>query len=536
VTPVPNPEKLKLTIDGVIVEVDKGTTVLQAAGGMGIDVPRYCYHPGLTIAGNCRICLVEIEKMPKLATSCTTLAADGMVVRTTGPKVEDGRRAVMEFLLANHPLDCPICDQAGECRLQEYSFQHGSGTSRFEEEKIKGYKNKQVGPHVVLDTERCIVCTRCVRFTQEITGTGELGVFQRGAMSYIDIFPGTQLDNAYSGNTVDICPVGALTLEEFRFKKRVWELRDVSSVCGSCARGCNVHLGTANEKIWRLTPRENQQVNKWWMCDEGRLSYQALDNTPRLKEARMRGEAASHGPAAPAGIPWPRALEVLAGKLKEARPGAVVIMASASLTLEDLYVARLLAGVLNSAEIIVPETTRGVDDNLLIRADKTPNAYGARLLGLKIDAGNRRRAEALTHAATGKVDVLMILGSDALPPGAVEALDAARSNAFIMVFSPFDDAVTRSADLALPGAAYGEFDGTWVNFQGRAQRVRRAVAPPAVALEGWRMLAELMKSMDHPGGPWSASEGVLEEIARNVAGLEGLSVKTMGATGLQVGT
>jgi len=527
-------DKIKLTIDGKEIEVDKGATVLQAAGQSGIDVPRYCYHPGLTIAGNCRICLVEIEKMPKLATSCTTLAAEGMVVRTTGPKVEDGRRAVMEFLLANHPLDCPICDQAGECRLQEYSFEHGAGAARFREEKIKGFKNKPVGQHVVLDTERCIVCTRCVRFTQEITGTSELGVFQRGATSYIDVFPGAQLDNPYSGNTVDICPVGALTLEEFRFKKRVWELRDVPSVCGSCARGCNVWLGTANNRIWRLTPRENQQVNRWWMCDEGRLSYQPLDTVPRLTGARQRGEGAP--------LPWPSALKILADKLKEARPGAVAVIASASLTLEDLYLAGQLFGSETlSARLVVPEHRRGEDDALLIRADKTPNTAGARLLGLPVDAGGAASREVLADAATGKVDVLLVLGAGALPADAAVALDAARENAFVAVFSPFDDALTRAADLALPAAAYGEFEGTWVNFQGRAQRVRRGLTPPGVALEGWRLMAELMKVMDATSNApraarWQSAADVLAEIGSTVPALRSLSAAAMGSAGVALET
>ncbi|HZI94954.1 MAG TPA: 2Fe-2S iron-sulfur cluster-binding protein [Patescibacteria group bacterium] len=507
------PDRIKLTIDGKEIEVDKGATVLQAAGQSGIDVPRYCYHPGLTIAGNCRICLVDIEKMPKLVTSCTTVAGEGMVVRTHGAKVEDGRRAVMEFLLANHPLDCPICDQAGECWLQEYSFRHGSGGSRFKEEKIKGFKNKPIGPHVVLDTERCIVCTRCVRFTQEITGTGELGVFQRGVLSYIDVFPGTTLDNPYSGNTVDICPVGALTLEEFRFKKRVWELRDAPSVCGTCARGCNVNLGISDNRIWRMTPRENQQVNKWWMCDEGRLSYEPLDVTPRLTEAQSRGNGADGASVA---VPWPDALETLAGKLKEARAGAVVAIASASLTLEDLFlVKRLFAEAIKSGEIIVPEKLRGQDDALLIRADKTPNAAGAKRLGLTIDAGNQRQASAMAAAASGKVDVLLVLGGDALEEAAAAGLAAARNNAFVAVFSPFVDTAVKNADLALPSTAYGEFDGTWVNFQGYPQHVKRALTPPAVALEGWRLAGELMNRMGVPVA-YASAAAVMADVMKDV--------------------
>jgi NADH-quinone oxidoreductase subunit G len=516
--PVKPADTVKLTIDGKEIEVPRGTTVLQAAGMLGLDVPRYCYHPGLTIAGNCRICLVDIEKTPKLSTSCTTVAADGMVVTTTGPKVEDGRRAVMEFLLANHPLDCPICDQAGECRLQEYSYEHGQGGSRFSEEKIKGFKQKPVGPHVMLDTERCIVCTRCVRFCHEVTGTGELGVFQRGAHSYIDIFPGRELDNMYSGNTVDICPVGALTLREFRFKKRVWELHDVPSVCGACARGCNVNLGTSGNLIHRLTPRENQDVNKWWMCDVGRLSHEPLDQ-PRLIEARLQNEAA------PRLLPWPEALDLLAGKMRAARPGGVAAIASSSLTLEDLYlVARLFGEVLTKGEVVIPEHVVGQDDSLLIRADKTPNAAGARRLGFRIDAGNRRREAVLGAAAAGQIDVLLVLGD---PPA---GLDAARRGCFVALHTPFA-AEAVHADLALPATAYGEFDGTWVNFQERAQRVRRALTPPGVALEGWRLLSELMMRLG-ASAAYASTTDILGEMSARVPTLRALGGRPPGPAGV----
>ncbi|HKY34116.1 MAG TPA: 2Fe-2S iron-sulfur cluster-binding protein [Candidatus Polarisedimenticolia bacterium] len=512
-------DTVKLIIDGREIEVARGTTVLQASGMLGLDVPRYCYHPGLSIAGNCRICLVEIEKLPKLATSCTTQAADGMLVRTGGSKVEDGRRAVMEFLLANHPLDCPICDQAGECRLQEYSYEHGQGGSRFREEKVRGFKNKPVGPHVVLDTERCIVCTRCVRFTQEVTGTGELGVFQRGVVSYIDTFPGRELANLYSGNTVDICPVGALTLKEFRFKKRVWELRDVPSVCGACARGCNVHLGTASNAIQRITPRENQAVNRWWMCDVGRLSAEPLAGAARLAEARgRRGQGLEP-------IPWPEALDILAARLKEARPGAVAAIASASLTLEDLHVLVRLFSALPGGRIVVPERMEGDDDALLIRADKSANAAGASRLGLEVDHGDRALSALLSDAGAGKLDVLLALGDGT--PG----LQEAGRQAFVCRFTPWDGDGLADADLALPAAAYGEFDGTWVNFQHRAQRVRRALDPPGIALEGWRMLAELLRRLGHPAHYASAAD-VLAEAAATVPALAALRAGPPGPQGV----
>ncbi|MFQ5701379.1 MAG: 2Fe-2S iron-sulfur cluster-binding protein [Acidobacteriota bacterium] len=514
-------DMIRLTIDGREVEVPRGTTVLQAAEKLRLDVPRYCYHPGLSIAGNCRICLVEIEKMPKLMTSCSTQAADGMIVRTTGPNVDDGRRAVMEFLLANHPLDCPICDQAGECWLQEYSFRHGAAGSRFQEERIRGLKHESIGPHVMLDTERCIVCTRCVRFCDEVTETGELGVFQRGVFSYINTFPRRQLDNAYSGNTVDICPVGALTLKEFRFKKRVWWLKPVASVCGSCARGCNVDLGTADDKIYRLTPRENQAVNKWWMCDEGRLSFQALYDTPRLTVAQARRDGRVEA------LDWPEALDLLAERLKQARPGAVVAIASASMTVEDLYLLkRLFSECVRQGRIVIPRHDRGQDDDLLIRADKTPNAAGARLLGLEVEPPEGGGiAGVLADAKTGKLDVLLVLAEP------VEELAAARERTFVCSFSAFVDRTVRESDLALPAVAYGEFDGTWVNFQKRAQKVRRALAPPGVALEGWRMISEVMNRMGAAARYDSAAD-VLSEIAGRVEAFRGVTPRSIGSQGV----
>jgi len=392
---------------------------------------------------------------------------------------------------------------------------------------MKGFKHEPIGPHVMLDTERCIVCTRCVRFCNEVTGTGELGVFQRGVRSYISAFPGGELDNAYSGNTVDICPVGALTLKEFRFRKRVWALKDVDSVCGSCARGCNVHLGTAENRIWRLTPRENLDVNKWWMCDEGRLSYQELYERPRLHGALTRKDGGTEP------IDWPEALALLAGKLKEARADATVAVASASLTVEDLHVVkRLFAEAIGGGEIIVPESRRGEDDAILIRADKTPNAEGARLLGLGVDEGNRRLTAMLERARAGKVDVILLFGAG-LAAHHLETLAAARESAFIAAFTPFTDGIARIADLVLPSAAYGEVDGTWVNFQGRAQRVRRALTPPGVALEGWRAASELMRLMGRETS-YASWEDVLKEVASSVPRMGDVTPRRMSRQGVPV--
>ncbi len=292
----------KLTIDGKEIEVEAGTNLIEAARRLGIEVPHYCYHPGLSIAGQCRLCMVDVEKTPRPTIACNTQAADGMVVHTETERVRDTRRSIMEFHLINHPLDCPVCDQAGECWLQIYYMKHGLYDPRMTDEKVHKPKAVPLGPHVILDAERCILCSRCVRFCDEITGTGELGIFHRGDHSEIGLFPGRDLDNNYSANVVDICPVGALTDRDFRFQVRVWYLDTAKSICTGCARGCNidVHVNrrrphhAEGRRVARLKPRLNAEVNAWWMCDVGRYDFGFVDAPTRLTVPTRRGPG---GPA-----------------------------------------------------------------------------------------------------------------------------------------------------------------------------------------------------------------------------------------------
>ena len=260
----------KLVIDGKEIEVAEGTTLIEAAQSLGIEIPHFCYHPGLPVAGNCRMCLVEVEKQWKLQISCQTTATDGMVVHTASEKVVRAQKAVMEFLLIHHPLDCTICDKAGECMLQEQSKEYGPGVSRYVERKVNFNKALDIGRHIMLDQERCINCTRCVRFCNHVTKTGELSFFRRGQHSMLGVYPGKPLDNPYSGNVVDICPVGALIAEEFLYEARVWFEKKTESICTACARGCNIQVETLHNKIKRLVPRHNPHVNDYWMCDQGR--------------------------------------------------------------------------------------------------------------------------------------------------------------------------------------------------------------------------------------------------------------------------
>jgi NADH-quinone oxidoreductase subunit G len=274
----------KVTLDGKTFDVESGITILEVARSTGIEIPHFCWHPALSISGNCRMCLVEIENMPKLMIACQTVVTDNMVVSTNSERVIKARQAVMEFLLINHPLDCPICDEAGQCRLQDYTMKYSLGNSKFEEVKNKKQKRHKIGPFIFYDAERCISCSRCIRFCNEVAKSPQLTFINRGDRVSVKTFSGQLLDNPYSMNTIDTCPVGALTSADFRFKARVWEMSFTDSVCVGCSRGCNIRIGVRNNEILRLEPRENLNVNKYWMCDKGRIeSYRHVKSDTRIE-------------------------------------------------------------------------------------------------------------------------------------------------------------------------------------------------------------------------------------------------------------
>src|SRR5258705_9338924 len=312
----------KLTIDGKEIEVEAGTNLIEAARRLGIEVPHYCYHPALAIAGQCRLCMVDLEKAPRPTIVCNSVATEGMVVLTDTPRVQETRRSMMEFHLINHPLDCPVCDQAGECFLQIYYMKHGLYDPRMVDEKVHKPKAVPLGPHVILDAERCILCSRCVRYCDEVTHTGELGIFQRGDHSEIGLFPGKALENKYSGNVIDICPVGALTDRDFRFQVRVWYLDTAKSVCNACARGCNIEVHVnrrrphhaEGRRVARLKPRFNADVNKWWLCDAVRYGYGFVDGADRLlMPTRRQGGTSSD-------VTWDEAIAAVGEPLRGRPP------------------------------------------------------------------------------------------------------------------------------------------------------------------------------------------------------------------------
>ena len=527
---------ITLTIDGQTVSVPRGTSVLAAAKAAGIDIPYYCYHPGLSPVGSCRMCLVAIEKIPKLQPSCTTPVAEGMVVHTRTPEALANRRAVLEFLLLNHPLDCPVCDQSGECELQNYYMEHGAYQPRFNENKTKRKKAVPIGPHVMLDQERCILCTRCVRFTAEISRTGELGVHERGHRSEIDVFPGRLLDNPYSGNVVDICPVGALTDRDFRFQCRVWFLGRTPSICPGCSRGCNIEIHFNerynpryhDRRVHRLKPRFNREVNGYWMCDEGRYAYHAIDAADRLTEPMVREEGSWRA------VSWEEAVGKAAAALRAALgthgPQSVAVLASPQMTNEELFYLKLLfAGALgvDDIEYRVPLSRPVYSDDFLITADKNPNSRGAHILGL---AG--RGSEALLEdCRQGRIRFLYVCHHDLTRGFAEEEVSRALAGAEFVAFQgSWRHGTAELARVLLPAAVYAEKEGTFTNVQGRVQRIHAAVPPLGEALPDLEILSRLSAALGVSLPPPDPAR-IFEAMGERVTAFCGMSYDTVGESG-----
>jgi NADH-quinone oxidoreductase subunit G len=532
----------KLTIDGKEVEVAPGTNLIEAARQAGVEVPHYCYHPGLSVAGQCRLCMVDIEKNPRSQIGCNTVATDGMVVHTQTPRVLETRRSIMEFHLINHPLDCPVCDQAGECWLQIYYMKHGLYDPRMTDEKVHKPKAVPLGPHVILDAERCILCSRCVRFCDEITGTGELGIFNRGDQSEIGLFPGTTLENKYSGNVIDICPVGALTDRDFRFQVRVWYLDTSKSICNGCARGCNIEIHTSRRRahhnegrrVARIKPRFNADVNSWWICDAGRYGFRWIDDDSRLVSPLRRDGGRQ------VETTWDDALAALAGALTRSRPEEIGILASPQMANEDLFLLTRLADHLGvrGVDYRVPPKTAGDEDNFLIRADKNPNSRGAELCGLGPGPGGLDTRGILKAAAERRIKLLWIFQHDLLQSAWAEAdVRAALDGAETLVFQgPAANDTSARAHLVLPSAAYAEREGTFTNFEGRVQRFRTAVDPLGEALPDWEMLERLGRALGATGAAFAAerAEQIFAALAGTVAAFAGMTYRALGDAGLMV--
>lgn len=519
----------KLTIDGKEVTARDDATIIQAAHEAGIPIPHYCYHPQLSIAGNCRMCLVELEGRPKLEIACNTPVADNMVVFTNSERVTEGRRGVLEFLLINHPLDCPICDQAGECGLQDYYMQYGLYHSRFQEEKVHGRKVVEFGPDVVFDSERCILCTRCVRFCHEISKTNELGLFERGDRAQIATFPGKTLDNPYAGNTVDICPVGALTSKDFRFKVRVWFLQETKSICPGCARGCNINVHQYNGHVYRLKPRRNDEVNASWICDAGRFAYPALNEHRTLFPQLRQPDGAAQQ------VSWQAALDAVVNAFRQHSGATIGVLVSPQGTNEDQYLlAKLGAEVLSGARLVLYPGLPGDEDDFLLRADKNPNTRGSQDVGLPAPATAAHLAALTQGIDQGTVKVLYAIGVDLAAVFGAEALSGLTAKLDCLIMQTSNELPgCEQAHVLLPSATYVERDGTFTNFQGRIQRLNPAFRPRGEALPAWQIYTRLARGLGHAWS-YSSAEAVLNDIATTIPAYTGMSYAKIGDQGCLV--
>ncbi len=467
----------KIKINGRELEVAEGITILEAALSNGIYIPHFCYHPHLSIAGNCRMCLVDVKPgPPKLSISCNTTVAEGMEIETENEKVRAARAAVMEFMLKNHPVDCPICDQAGECLLQDYYMKYDLKSSRLfsPEDKVKKQKRRRLGKHVVLDSERCVLCTRCLRFVRNVSGDHSLAMVKRSDRMEITTFPGKTVDNPYSLCLTDICPVGAWTSADFRFKQRVWFLQPSASICPHCSRGCNIWIDHRREEVFRFRPAVNAQVNRSWLCDEGRLNYHLINDNrltvPMINKGDGQKEAS-----------WREALKVAAELVAGAGENLSVIV-SASLSLEEGKALLAVQETLG-AKVMINTGNPGWEDDILRQSDMNANTKGLTDLGITepLDGG-------LDDSAV--LVVFETLGSAPLPEG---------MPAPAIVISPSVTPAVKAAKVALPAASYAETAGTVVNFMGLSQSYSPALKPKGQALGHAQIIEKLATAAQKAG-------------------------------------
>ncbi|QRN94119.1 (2Fe-2S)-binding protein [Archangium violaceum] len=510
--PPKNPGFVTCTIDGKEVVVKPGTNMIEAARMVGSDIPYFCYHPRLSIAANCRMCMVEASNAPKLVPACQTPIAEGQVIKTTTPKVKEQQRAVMEFLLLNHPVDCSICDQAGECKLQDYYMRYDYRPSRLEGGKALKNKRKVLGPRVVLDQERCIICSRCVRFMNEIPKEPQLGIFGRGSHEVIDTFPGSELNSNYSLNTVDICPVGALLSRDFRFRARAWFLSAAPSVCTGCSRGCNTYADFMGQDTYRYRPRENEAVNKSWMCDHGRSTYKYL-NTGRVLSAVV-GRQQGTGTARPE-VARKEAIKAAAKALADVK-GKVAVLASPVASNEDLLASLTFAKVsLGAKEVFVGGRPQGEADHYLLTADRNPNRKGLELIAQGLGLTVKPFDELVKGIDAGRVKSLYAVGTE-VPVGEESFAQAAAKLDVFVAQAMNESPVTAQATVLLPAAVHVEHDGTFVQVDGLIQRFRKAYPSKGDAAAHWALAAELTREMGGTAA-WTSSRDVFRELGKQVS-------------------
>ncbi len=526
------PDLVTVNIDGKEIAVPKGTNVIEAARLVNVDVPHYCYHPKLAVVGNCRMCLIEmgmpavdpatkapvidpatgkqkINWIPRPQIGCGTTVSPGLHVKTTSPMVKDAREGVMEFLLINHPLDCPICDQAGECKLQEQATGYGRGYSRFIEQKNVKPKRTQLGPRVTLDDERCVLCSRCIRFSRDVAKEDVLGFVDRGSYSTLTCHPDKKLDHNYSLNTVDICPVGALTSTDFRFKMRVWFLKQTNSICTESSVGVNSVVWSREGVIYRITPRRNDEVNDTWMPDSGRVLYKQVQSADRLTSDIVLDNIASK-----------------AANLLNELSGAIAVVGSGRSSVEEQFLTRKLAAALAAPVSLVSRTAQG--DKLLISADRNPNVRGALVTGLVSALPSAQLTSLAADIDAGKVKAIVSIGEDLTAAGLTAAQLAKVS---VVYFGTHANATSAAAKVVVPTVTVFEKSGTFINQQFRIQKFIQAVPALAGAHNDLAALAKVITAVS--GATVPAELGTLWPlIAAEVPALATMLYKNIPETGL----
>ncbi len=538
-----------LTIDGQQVTVEKGKTVLQAAIEAGITVPYYCYHPGIGIDGSCRVCIVKIEKMPKLQTSCSTTCADGMVVSTRTKEVVDARAGVFEFLLVNHPLDCPVCDKGGECPLQDFSYTFGPDQSRmefprrvFDGEGVRG--DVDFGPTLMLNRQRCILCTRCVRFMREVEGDAQINIIDRGYGSEIATFQEEGVHSLISGNLMDVCPVGAITTRDYRFKSRPWDNPNAAdTICTQCAKGCNTTAWIKAKPEWakgsrliRFTPRLNPDVNSYWMCDIGRFEYHWIEGDDRLRRPLVRDPGGAQQPHA-----WHDVTATMAGALAAAGD-PVRFLVSAHASHEELFLFRRLRDELLGEDAVdaiavgwrYREKEQPRDTKFRVPAVDAPNVNGARLFGfvpggVGDPVGEADLSQLRAAVESGRVKALYVF--DPGPDGSIGdtswIVDARAKGTLplLIVQGVLLTRLARAADFVLPGASYVEKEASYTNERGRLQGTARAIPAPGEAMEDWQILVNIGTAL---GATFEYTDAgrVRADIAARFPALDGVQALT----------
>jgi len=509
---------VKIFIDDKPVEVKEGMTVFAAAEQAGIPIPHLCYHPAFIAEGSCRMCLVEIEGMPKLELACSTQVREDMKIWTQSEKVIEARKGVLEFLLAEHPLDCPICDKAGECKLQDYYEEYGLFDSQFKELKEKREKKVNIGESLILDQERCILCTRCVRFLREVTKTQELGIFNRGIRSEISTYDGELVDNNYSGNLTELCPVGAITDADFRFQIRSWFLNKGDSICPLCSRGCNIsieyHPGFARiprkKRVYRITSRKNSQVNDFWICDFGRYGYSRLDEN-RITSFISNNNGADR-------LDRDKAFQFLVQKIKRfyhmKRTSRIALILDSWLTNEELFLFRkIFKDDLKMERIYMIDPPQGVGDDLLLTPERSPNRRGAREMGFDFKDFN-------LEELTNRTDVVMIFGEFFLDQfGSGEIKAAFEGVEMKILFSSKDNELVPLVDLVFPTALIAEKSGSLTNCEGKVQSFGPALETWGESRPEWQILLDLGKELRinfHYYNQFKSPAGILEKVEEEI--------------------